>query len=189
MRGPLDVVAPARAAEDPDGTRRGRIGRDQRDVVQPAVAREAPRPGHGDPPARPGEQVRLRGLLARPGRRGRDRGLRAGLPRGRGRLTEEAARPARAGSPPRTDSGRSASGGAARGRKAAARRRRARRAAPASVAPGGGGGADAARLRRAPRAPARARADDARSASRRSPSRSASPARSSPRTGRLSRST
>ena len=131
-------------------------------MVQPAVARAATRARDGDPAARTREPVRLRGRLVRPRGRGRDRGLRAGLPGRRGRLAEEAARPPRAGARTRSGYRRLAPRGAPGGREASTPRRRARRAAPATVARRGRARAPTARVRRAPRPPARARADDRR---------------------------
>ena len=87
----------ARAAEDPHRAGRRRDGRDQGDVVQPAVARGEARRGHRRPDPRPCEQVRLRRLVVRPGRRVRDARLRTGLPGDRGPRPEEASRPAPAG--------------------------------------------------------------------------------------------
>ncbi len=71
-------------------------------------------PGTAAPHSRPREPARLRGLLVRPRRRGRDRRLRARLPRDRGRRAEEAPRPPCAGARPSSRRRRGSACGAAR---------------------------------------------------------------------------
>ena len=152
-----DLAPQPRQAAHPHGPGRRRHGRDQGDVVQPAVARGAARPRHPRPPAREAEPLRLPGGELRPRRGDRDRRLRARLPGQRGARPEAAARARRCGARARARRGRSAARTACDRRAAAAPRRRARRAAPAALARGGRGGPPPARLRRAARPPARAR--------------------------------
>ena len=149
----------ARQAQDPHGARGGRLGRDQGDVVQPALAREQARPGHADPHPRSCEPARLRRLLLRPRRRIRDGRARARVPGDRGGRPEAPSRPPRAGARARAGRRRGPARQRARGRAAPATRRRARRGARSELAPGGRGGAHPSRLRRAPRPPARACSD------------------------------
>ena len=113
-RRPLRDEPPPRAAEDPDRAGRGRDGRDQGDVVQPAVARGEARRRHARADPRPCEPARLRRLVVRPRRRGGDGRLRSRLSRHRGRRAEEAARPPRAGARPRPRRRRRAARRAAR---------------------------------------------------------------------------
>ena len=146
---------PARPADDPDGRRHRRHGRDPGDVVQPAVARGEARRRNARPAARQAEPLRLRRRELRPGRRRRHRRLRARLPGHRGPRPEDAARPDGEGARARPRRRRAAAGGAARAARPAAPRRRLPGAAPPALARRGRGGAPPARLRRAARPPAR----------------------------------
>jgi hypothetical protein len=129
-------------------------------VVQPAVAREAARRGDAGPDSRPRQPLRLRRLVVRPRRRGGDRRLRARLSRERGSLPEEAEGSPGAGGRIGARRRRATARRAARERATSAPGRRALGLASSAGSRRGGDRASAARVRRAPRASARAGAHD-----------------------------
>ena len=152
----------ARAAPDPHrpGLRRQRA--DLGDLVQPAVAEGQADAGHARAPPGPAKPVRLRRPLLRPERRLGDRGLRARLSGERGGLGGEAPGARRIGATARDRPARPAAGLPEGRARAAAPGRRARRAAPAALARRGRERQAKARVRRAARPPAGARAPGGR---------------------------
>ena len=103
-----ELAARPRQAQDPHGPRRRRHGRDQGDLVQPALARGAADARDARAAAREAEPLRLPGGELRPRRGDRDGRLRTRLPGQRGARPEAAARARRRGARARAGRGRCA---------------------------------------------------------------------------------